>query len=314
MELRQLKQFVAVAEALSFRRAAEHLHMAQPPLSVAIQKLEHELGAELFERRGRTIALTAAGMEALRTARRCLAAADDVRTAVGHAAKGLSGRVRLGFVGSATYALLPQLLPVFRNRYPGIELELRESTNLELLALLEQEKLDVGLVRYPTAAASSLVFQVVERDVFHAVLPKGHPLAALRQVTLKALAKEPLIDYASTQVPGLHAMVMLAFQHAGLSPRVVQEATQVQTVLSLVESGMGVALVPSVSARVASANVVFRPIRGLPAAAGIAIALAYRASSETAATRRLREVAGERLRSSQPEVSVRLGLSAAIRS
>jgi DNA-binding transcriptional LysR family regulator len=293
MELRQLKQFVAVAELLSFRRAAERLHMAQPPLSVAIRKLEDELGAELFERRGRTIRLTAAGNEALRTSRRCLAEADQVRSATLNAAKGESGRVRMGFVGSATYSLLPRMIPVFRQRYPGIELELHESTNLELLALLEQERLDVGLVRYPTASASVLQFEVVERDVFEAVMPKKHPLAAQRSVTLRALAQEPLIDYASTKVPGLHAMVMLAFQHAGLSRRVVQEATQVQTVLSLVESGLGVALVPSVSSRLASRNVVFRPIRGLPAAAAISIAWAYRAQNESAAARRLRKVAAE---------------------
>jgi DNA-binding transcriptional LysR family regulator len=291
MELRQLKQFVTVAELLSFRRAAERLHMAQPPLSVAIRKLEDELGAELFERRGRTIRLTPAGHEALRTSRRCLADADEVRSATLSAAKGESGRVRVGFVGSATYSLLPRLIPVFRQRYPGIELELRESTNLELLALLEQERLDVGLVRYPTASASALEFQVIERDVFHAVLPKKHPLTAQRTVSLRALAQEPLIDYASTKVPGLHAMVMLAFQHAGLSPRVVQEATQVQTVVSLVESGLGVALVPSVSSRFASRHVVFRPIRGLPAAAAISIALACRAQNESAAARRFREVA-----------------------
>jgi len=291
MELRQLRQFVAVADLMSFRRAAERLHMAQPPLSVAIRKLEDELGAELFERRGRTIRLTPAGHEALRASRRCLSDADEVFNATRTAAKGESGRVRLGFVGSATYALLPRLIPVFRRRYPGIELELRESTNLELLALLEQERLDVGLVRYPTASASALRFQVVERDVFQAVLPRKHPLASRRAVTLEALAREPLIDYASTQVPGLHAMVMLAFQHAGLSPRVVQEATQVQTVVSLVQSGLGVALVPSVSSRLASKNVVFRPIRGLPAATSIGIALAYQPLNETAAAKRLREVA-----------------------
>jgi len=129
--------------------------------------------------------------------------------------------------------------------------------------------------------------------VFQAVLPKGHKLATQRQVTLKALAQEPLIDYAATKVPGLHAMVMLAFQSVGLSPRVAQEATQVQTVVSLVESGLGVALVPSVSSRIASKKVVFRPIRGLPAAAGIAIAIAYHAQGESAATQRFREVAAE---------------------
>ena len=293
MELRQLTQFCAVAEALSVRRAAERLHMAQPPLSVAIRKLEDELGAQLFERRGRGIRLTAAGEAALATARRCLAAADELRAEGRRAASGESGRLRIGFVGSATYALLPRLVPALRKRHPGIALELRESTNIELLGLVESGQLDVGLVRFPTASASALAFELVERDVFLAVLPRGHALAARREVTLKALAAEPLVDYAATSVPGLHAMVMLAFQHAGLMPRVTQQATQVQTVISLVASGLGVALVPSVSARLAPRSVVFRPIRGLAAAVAIGIAMAWRAQNESPVVRRFRELAGE---------------------
>jgi DNA-binding transcriptional LysR family regulator len=267
--------------------------MAQPPLSVAIRKLEEELDAELFERRGRTIRLTAAGHEALRTARRCLADAEEVRIATRSAAKGESGRVRVGFVGSATYSLLQRLLPMVRKRYPAIELELRESTNEEMLSMIEAERLDVGLVRVPTIKTGALQFQVVERDVFHAVMPKGHPLASQRDVSLKALAQEPLIGYAHTKVPGLHAMVMLAFRQASLSPQPVQEATQVQTVLCLVESGLGVALVPSVSARYASKSLVFKPIRGMPASASIGIAMAFHAGNESAATKRLRDVASE---------------------
>ena len=194
-------------------------------------------------------------------------------------------------------------MPALRRRHPAIELELRESTNLELLGLVESEQLDVGLVRFPTATASALAFELVERDVFHAVLPKGHPLAARRSVTLKSLAAEPLIDYASTRVPGLHAMVMLAFQHAGLAPRVAQQATQVQTVISLVASGLGVALAPSVSARLAPRNVVFRPIRGLAAAASIGIAMAYRIENESPVLRRFRELAIAGTGSRQPDGS-----------
>lgn len=291
MELRQLKQFVAVAEALSFRRGAERLHMAQPPLSVAIRKLEDDLGVELFERRGRTIRLTVAGHEALRAVRRCLADADEIRNATLRAAQGESGLLRIGFVGSATFSLLPRLLPRFRKRHPGIELELRESTNEEMLSMVENERLDVGLVRFPTVSVGRVQFQLVERDVFHVVMPKGHPLARGKAVTMEALSREPLIAYAHTKVPGLHAMVMLAFQQAGLSPRPVQEATQVQTVLCLVESGLGVALVPSVSARYASRNLVFRPIRGLPRSTDIGLAIAFHADTESAATKKLRELA-----------------------
>ena len=291
MELRQLKQFLAVAEALSFRGAAVRLHMAQPPLSVAIRKLEDELGIELFERRGRTIRLTAAGQATVRSARRCLADADEVRVAARSAASGESGRLRVGFVGSATYSLMPRLLPAFRNRYPNVELVLRESTNMEMLGLIEAAELDIGLVRVPTANPTALQLQLVERDVLQAVLPVGHRLARRRSVSIQALANEPLIDYAASQVPGLHAVVLLAFQSAGLSPRVAQAATQVQTVISLVESGLGVALVPSVSARLASKNVVFRPVDGLTPAAGIGIAIAYHVQNESAAAKRFREVA-----------------------
>lgn len=308
MELRQLHQFVAVADTLNFRRAAERLHMAQPPLSVAIRKLEEEVGTPLFTRLARGVQLTAAGHAALRTARLCLDQAENLPAAARAAAGGESGRLRVGFVGSATYSLMPRLLPAFRARYPQVELVLRESTNLELLAMIEADRIDIGLVRYPTASASSLRFEVVERDVFCAVLPAGHPLAKKRRLSLRDLAGEPLIDYASTRVPGLHAMVMLAFQQAGLSPRAVQEATQVQTVISLVQSGMGVALVPSVAQRLSPDKVVFRPIDDLPASASIAIAMASHPQSESATAMRFREIAG-RLSQRSPARAARRGSS-----
>lgn len=291
MELRQLQQFIAVAETLNFRRAAERLHMAQPPLSVAIRKLEEEVGAPLFERQARGVALTPAGAAALVLAQRCINDAAALRGVAQAAAGGVRGLLRVGFVGSATYALLPRLLPAFRARYPGVELVLRESANLGLLAMVESGEIDIGLVRYPTGSASALRFEIVERDVFCAVLPVGHPLVSKKRLTLARLAQEPLVDYASTRVPGLHAMVMLAFQQAGLAPRVAQEATQVQTVISLVQSGMGVALVPSVSARLAARDVVFRPVHGLPASAAIALAMASREDAYNPAARRFRELA-----------------------
>lgn len=291
MELRQLHQFVAVAQALNFHRAAQMLHMAQPPLSVAIRKLEEELGTALFERQSRGVALTPAGVAALAIAQQCLASAHAMRDAALAAAGGESGLVRVGFVGSATYSLMPKLLPAFRARYPHVELVLRESTNLELLAMVESGQLDIGLVRFPTASASDLRFEIVERDVFSAVLPTRHALAGQRRISLADLARYPFIDYASTRVPGLHAMVMLAFQQAGLTPQVSQEATQVQTVISLVQSGMGVALVPSVSSRLAARGVVFRPVTGLPASAAVSIAMASRTGNNNAAAERFREVA-----------------------
>ena len=235
--------------------------------------------------------LTAAGAAALSVAQQCLAGADGLRHAALAAAGGESGLLRIGFVGSATYALLPKLLPAFWSRFPQVELVLRESANLELLAMVEASKLDIALVRYPTASASALRFEVVERDVLCAVLPTRHPLAKQRLVSLAELARFPFIDYASASVPGMHAIVMLAFQQADLSPRVSQEATQVQTVISLVQSGMGVALVPSVSARLAARGVVFRPVDGLPPSASVSIAMASRMHGDNAAAGRFRAMA-----------------------
>ncbi len=292
MEFRQLRQFVAVAQTLNFRRAAERLHMAQPPLSVAIRKLEDELGAVLLERGSRGVRLTSAGAAVLEAAQKCLTDQERIRAAAQDAAQGESGRLRVGFVGSATYALMPRVLPWFRRRYPRVDLELRESTNVELLSQVEAEQLDVGLVRFPTAAPSRLQLEVVERDVLCAALPAGHRLARKRPLLMRDLADGPFIDYASSSVPGLHAVVMLAFQQAGVTPRqVAQEATQVQTVVSLVAGGLGVALVPAVSSRQGPEQVVFRKVADMPETAAVAIALAYRADNDQAVVKRFREAA-----------------------
>ncbi|MBL8357551.1 MAG: LysR family transcriptional regulator [Delftia acidovorans] len=291
MELRQLRQFVMVAEQLNFRRAAQMLHMAQPPLSVAIRHLEEELGQRLFARKGRGIELTEAGHAAHDAARRCLASARDVVTAVRAVAGAETGQLRLAFVGSATFSALPRLLPAFRGRYPGVELVLSEATNLQALQQLEARDIDVALVRYPTTHLGALTYEMVERDTLCAALPAGHPLARKRSLSLAQLAGQPFIDYAATQVPGLHALVAFAFQQAGLAPQVVQQATQVQTVISLVQSGLGVALVPSVVRHQAPRHVVLRPVTGVPDKPEMGIAMAFAASHAPATVALMREVA-----------------------
>lgn len=292
MELRQLRQFVAVAEHLNFRRAAEVLHMAQPPLSVAIRNLEAELGVALFARRGRGIELTEAGHAACAAAKNCLFSAQDVFAAVNNVAAGERGHLRLAFVGSATYSALPTLLPAFRRRYPAIQLTLSEATNLQALKLLDAREIDMALVRYPTTHLSTLTYEMFERDHFVAAIPAGHALARKRHVTLAQLAAHPFIDYAANQVPGLHALVAFAFQQAGLSPSVVQKAIQVQTVISLVQSNMGVALVPSIVGKQAPRHVVLRPVADFPAGGPeMGVAMAFLARHAPATVARMREVA-----------------------
>lgn len=154
MDLRSLRHFVALAETLHFRRAAERLHMAQPPLSASIRRLEERLGVQLFERTRRGTRLTPVGHAALEEARRTLFHAEQFGRVAKAAAHGEAGQLRVGFVGSATYALMPRVIPEFNARFPSVQLELRESTTTRILHLVENHEMEVGLVQRRTPAAT----------------------------------------------------------------------------------------------------------------------------------------------------------------
>jgi DNA-binding transcriptional LysR family regulator len=289
MDTRQLRHFVAVAETLNFHRAAQRLHMSQPPLSASIRRLEEQLGVALFERTRRGTVLTAAGTAALEDARRALFHAEQFGRVAAATARGEAGSLRIGFVGSATYALMPRVLPAFRARYPEVQIALAESTSSRLLDEVQQGHVDAALLRYPLVRAHAAQVLVVEHDVFVVALPARHRLTRQRQLALADLRDEPFVLFGAQAVPGLHAMALLACQQAGFVPQVQQEAVQVQTVVSLVASGMGVALVPSVAARHATRGLSFRPLTGPGADTEIGIALAWREERETPAARRFRE-------------------------
>lgn len=293
MDLRQFRQFAAVAETLSFRRAAERLCMAQPPLSVAIRKLEDEIGVALFERASRGVRLTAAGHAAYEVAQRCLRNADELASSARAAAQGEAGRLRIGFVGSVTFGLMPRFVRAFSHRYPNVKLELREATNAEAVSAVDGGMLDIAFVRVPTMRPPTVEFQHIESDLFCIALPAGHPLASRKSLRLKDLNHEPFIGYAPSRAGGLHAAVTQLLQRAGVSPTVAQEGVQVQTLIGLVASGLGLALVPTVSAAHAPKSVAFRPIRDLPRDAVIGIALAYPATDESVVARRFRELVAD---------------------
>lgn len=258
MDLRQLRYFSALAETLNFHRAAERLHISQPPLTVAIRKLEEDLGVALFVREPRGVRLTAAGMAALPSARTALAAADAFRDAVRHGAAGRSGRLAIGFIGSAIGELLPRLISPFRAAFPDVELALMEMNSVEIVAAIAARSLDLGLVRLPLMDGSAVEIMLVERDVLTVALPAHDPLAGRRALPLTALAAHRFIIYSPVSV--LNATIRLACQRAGFSPHIAQEAVQVQTILSLVEAGLGAALIPSRSARFASSGVTIVPL------------------------------------------------------
>jgi DNA-binding transcriptional LysR family regulator len=247
MELRQLLYFTTLSETLNFRRAAEKLNISQPPLSVAIRKLEEELGVALFVRSSRGVMLTAVGEVALKHARSALAEASQLREAVLEGGSGARGRLALGFVGSAIYALLPRLLGLYRERYPNVNLVLQESTSTDIARRILARQLDVGLVRLPLLEPAGLESKVIERDEFVVAMAATNPLASHDSLPLSALAGEPFILY--TRVSVLRGAILAACHRAGFVPEIAQEAAQVFTILSLVQSGLGVALVPSNATR-----------------------------------------------------------------
>jgi DNA-binding transcriptional LysR family regulator len=294
MNLQQMKQLVALAETLNFRRAAERLHMAQPPLSVSIRRLEEELDARLVVRERRGLRLTPAGEAVLAHARQITFHAEQVKRAASSASTGTSGRLRIAFVGSAAYSLFPRVLPVFRERFPQVELELREGTTTQMLRQVERGDVDLALVRYPVVEATTALLRPVEPDVLVAALPATSPLARKRSLRLRDLADEPFVVYSATAAMNLRVQIAGACSAAGFTPRIAQEAVQVQTVLSLVGSGVGVALVPSLSRMQAPAGVEFHKITDGGERLDTALAAATHPHNEPAAAVRFREVLGER--------------------
>jgi DNA-binding transcriptional LysR family regulator len=271
MELRQLRYFVAVAEELHFRRAAERLHISQPPLSQQIRALEDELGfALLFRTRGR-VHLTPAGEAFLRDARALLGELDGAVATARRIDAGQTGRLRIGFVGSALLSIVPGTVERFRASRPGVAIELRERSTVDQLRAVSAGVVDVGLVRPPIEDESGLRAETVLRERTVAALPTAHPLAALDRVALRRLAVEPLVLFPRDQAPGFHDLLIEALAGTGAGPRVIQYAPEMLTIIGLVAAGTGVSLVPASVSRLALDGVAYRPVVGAPRSELVAI-------------------------------------------
>jgi DNA-binding transcriptional LysR family regulator len=280
MELRHLRYFVAVAEELHFSRAAERLHIAQPPLSQQIRQLEDELGVRLFDRTKRRVQLTDAGRLVVGEARRALAQAGRVAEAARHAAQGSAGLLRVGFSSSAPYTTLPAILRSFRGQFPHVVLNLFERSTEEQVELLAAGAIDIGFVRRPIEGAlESLVVKTILREPLVLALPHDHPLRARRAVNPRALAHEPFILFPRHAAPGLYDQIASICRRAGFRAQVAQEAVQMQTIVSLVSAGLGVAIVPASIRKLHRERVLYRPLR--PATATTEMAIAYHHGSRS---------------------------------
>jgi DNA-binding transcriptional LysR family regulator len=270
LELRLVRSFITVADERHFVRAARRLNITQPALSRQIQHLEREVGTALFTRVGRAARLTVAGEVFLDHARRLLATAEAATLAARRAGEGIVGQLVVGFVSPATYTVLPAAFRAFRERAPDVALELRQLSSGAQAEALRTKEIDVGLLHPPVEGAPLLGLRVVVDQPFVAALPARHPLAGERAIWPGALAGEPFVIFPRRTGPGLYDNILGLCQAAGFSPRVVQEAEQMQTIVSLVAAEVGVALVPASIARSWRDGVAYVELEGTEARATLA--------------------------------------------
>ena len=289
MELRHLRYFVTVAEELHFGRAAEKLHISQPPLSMQIRALEEELGVRLFNRTQRHVALTHAGNALLQEARQVLARVEQAVLVTRRAGRGEIGQLAVGFISVADYNVLPSVLRDFRRRYPLVNLTLRESTTDAQVRDLVAGRLDVGFV-LPPVNEPALECVPILREPLIAALPDKHPLATRPgKLDLAKLRDAPFILFPRPYAPGLYDDVVSCCRAAGFSPRVEQEAIQMQTIVSLVSAELGVALIPASLTNLRRTGVTYKPLR--QQGPMTEIHLAWRRGDELPALRLFVEVA-----------------------
>ena len=261
IELRQLRYFVAVADELHFGRAATRLHMTQPPLSQAIAGLEDLLGAALFVRSRRSVQLTPAGAALLPEARRLLAQAGQLPGLVRAAAAGATGRLALAFVSSADYSVLPPFLRHYRAAFPQVQISLQEATSDVQIDELLHGRIDLGMLiaPLPERARAELDYLKLLDEPLVLAAPAG--LLAAGPLSLKDVPALPLIIFPRPIAPQLHDAILGCFGSAGVTPAIGQQAIQMQTIVSLVSAGMGMALVPQSVSNLMRPGVAYHALR-----------------------------------------------------
>ncbi|MEJ8848574.1 LysR family transcriptional regulator [Variovorax rhizosphaerae] len=261
MDMRHLRCFVAVSEEMHFGRAAERLHLTQPPVSLAIKELEEELGVTLLERTSRRIALTRAGEDALRDARAVLAAADTMRKRAREAAQGLLGSLSLGFISLPAYSFLPPTLRNFTEDYQRVKVSLQEGTTDQIIDDVESGRLDVGLVFRTPDLPAALSARLVHTEPLVVALPASHPMAGDSRIALEKLSNERFLGFERHLGPMMFDAIVATCMRHGFSPKLFP-ARQMHTIVSLVSGGIGVALVPGSVQALHREGVVYRGMKG----------------------------------------------------
>jgi DNA-binding transcriptional LysR family regulator len=261
MELRHLRYFAAVAQYLNYSEAARRLRVAQPAISQTIMDLEEEIGVQLFVRSNRSVRLTAAGTALLAEVESILKRSDEAKRVAQRAARGESGVLRIGFIAPATAPILPSLVQAYRRRYPEVELQLYHMNPDAQLAAFSEGRLDLGLSRpLSPELHSHFEEEMIYTDFLGAVLPPKHPLGKEKRINLATLAGEPFVLFHRIGAPVLFDEAVAMCGRAGFSPQVRYEPDLMMTVFVLVESGLGVSLVPGCVRGLEQQKIVRRPL------------------------------------------------------
>jgi DNA-binding transcriptional LysR family regulator len=286
MELRHLRYFVAVAEELHFRRAAERLGIAQPALSQQIHQLEQEIDALLLHRLTRGVELTDAGKGFLEASRAILERVEQAKGEAQRVARGDQGMIRIGFTGSASFnPIVPAIIQDYRARFPGIAVSLVEGATSQLVIGLRKGRIDVAFIRSPHTESDGLVLHPMLEEEMLIALPSGHDLAVSASLALKSLTGEPFILFPRENSPGVYDEIISACRRAGFTLNVVQHAPEVASCVNLIAAGQGVSIVPISMRQMHPQGVAYRAIQGDGPRAPLS--LAHRSNELSVAVRNL---------------------------
>src|ERR1700722_8349583 len=273
MELRQIRSFLSIAETLHFGRTAELIHLSQPALSLQIRALEEEVGVRLFERNRRRTTLTAAGVAFRDDAIAAVSQLDQAIRRARLTANGKLGLLRVGFISTAGNEIVPNIVRQFRDSNPEVEFSLRNILTTDQIQMLSDGSLDIGFLRLPIGEHPELDVVRVHREPFVVVTPLSHKLAKRKRVALHELSGQDFVMYERSYAPGFHDLIFGMLRDAGVIPNVCQTAGQMPTLISLVDSGMGISILPASAVKHSGASVVACEIRGKRAVSEIAIAV-----------------------------------------
>jgi DNA-binding transcriptional LysR family regulator len=275
MELRHLRYYLAVSEALSFTRAAAQLRVAQPALSRQVQDLEDEIGVDLLKRSPRGVKLTAEGKLFLEEARGLLKRADESVEKVRALARGQYGELHVGYSALPTAEVLPPALAAFQKVFPRVNVVLHDLTNGEPLEELQSGAMHLALMPQSAALQSAgMVFEVLRTYAFYVALPTAHRLARLKTIPLEKIAAEPLLALRRKQYPGYYEVLDRVFSPLGIKPPIVVECDTASSLLTAIESGRGIALSTSVFKQMTGKRLVYRPLTGTNEVLSVGIARA----------------------------------------